>query len=211
VGPREVAVVGELHAAGDRHPVGIPLEPFPSRARTRWPSLPGPLVAVVFVGGVGGGLVRYAVTSVWTTPTGRFPWATSAVNTSGTFALALLVAVLAELGNPHRYVRPLVGTGFLGAFTTFSSVTLSVDQLLAHGHPHMAALYLGGSVGAALGAGSLGLLLGRALAGSRHRTRERHRRRTRERHRTRERRRTRERHRTGEGVRNRTTEPMRRR
>ncbi|PZS33817.1 MAG: hypothetical protein DLM59_05920, partial [Pseudonocardiales bacterium] len=43
------------------------------------------------------------------------------------------------------------------------------DQLAAHGHPRTAALYLGGSLLAALGAASFGLLLGRTIAASRRR------------------------------------------
>jgi fluoride exporter len=127
------------------------------------------VLGVVFVGGITGGLARYAATSVWPTSAGGFPWATFAVNTAGAFALALLVFVLVEVWSPHRHARALVGTGFLGAFTTFSSVATATDQLAAHGHPRTAVLYLGGSVLAAFGAASSGLLLGHAIVASRHR------------------------------------------
>jgi CrcB protein len=135
---------------GDRHP--------------RRPRLPPRVLAVVFAGGVAGGLARYAVASAWPAPRHGFPWATFTVNTSGALALTLLIVVLAEIWAPRRYLRPLLGTGFLGAYTTFSSVVTETDLLAAHGHARTAALYLTGSLLAALGAASFGLLLGRAIA-----------------------------------------------
>lgn len=127
----------------------------------RWPRLEGRLLAAVFAGGVGGGLARYGVSQAWPATPYGFPWATLAINTVGAFALALLV-VLAERGASHRYLRPLLGTGFLGAFTTFSSVVVAVDRLAARGHPGTAAVYLAASLLAALAAGAFGLLLGRS-------------------------------------------------
>jgi CrcB protein len=140
-----------------------------SRPR-RWPRSDARVLAVVLAGGVGGGLARYGVTQAWPTPTGGFPWSTFVVNTAGSFALPLLLVVLADIWAPHRYVRPLLGTGFLGAFTTFSSVTATADQLAVHGHARTAAVYLTASVLAALGAASFGLLLGRAFGARRHGT-----------------------------------------
>ena len=47
---------------------------------------------------------------------------------------------------PTHYVRPALGNGFLGAFTTFSSFATATDQLLAHGHPGLAVGYAAGSL-----------------------------------------------------------------
>ena len=127
-----------------------------------------PVLAAVFGGGVAGGLARYGVTTAWPTPAHGFPWATFGVNTAGAFALPLLLVLLAAASAP-RYLRPLLGTGFLGAFTTFSSVVTATDQLAAAGREISAALYLGGSTAAALAAGTMGLLAGRALVAGRHR------------------------------------------
>lgn len=127
------------------------------------PRLSPTVLATVFGGGVAGGLARYAVTESWPTSADGFPWATFGVNTAGAFALPLLLAVLACVA-PHRYLRPLLATGFLGAFTTFSSVVVAADRLAARGQVGTAAGYLVGSTAAALAAGSAGLLLGRALA-----------------------------------------------
>lgn len=152
-----------------RHRPGASAGPFePSRPR-RWPRLEPRVLLAIFAGGLGGGLARYAVTGAWPTRAHAFPWATFVGNTAGAFALALLLVVLAELSAPHRYVRPLLGTGFLGAFTTFSSVVAAADQLVVHGHARTAAIYLSGSLLAALGAASFGLLMGRAIGAARHR------------------------------------------
>jgi len=174
--PDELPIDPDLYVTADARD-GADTQPGPfTRAarRGRWPRLERPVLAVIFAGGIVGGLARYAATSVWPTPAGGFPWATFAVNTAGTFALALLVYVLAEVWSPHRHTRALVGTGFLGAFTTFSSVATATDELAAHGHPRTAVLYLAGSVLAGFGAASSGLLLGHTILTSRQRDNDHH-------------------------------------
>ncbi len=119
----------------------------------------------MFLGGVAGGLARYAITAIW--PEHGFPWALFAINIAGAFALCLLLAVLADVLLAPRYLRPLIGTGFLGAFTTFSSVVAQTDQMGVHGHAGTAILYLMGSLLAALAAAWSGLALGHALTARR--------------------------------------------
>jgi CrcB protein len=140
--------------------------PVPHR---RLPRVRGRLVAAVAVGGFAGGALRYGV-GVWlpTSPTG-FPWAVFAVNTVGAFVLALLLVLVLEVLPPTTYLRPLVGTGFCGALTTFSSVATGVDQLAARGHAELAAGYLAASLAAGLAAALAGIVLGRAAAAVRHR------------------------------------------
>jgi CrcB protein len=113
--------------------------------------------------GLAGGLVRYEVVNAWKPPAGGFPWATFAVNTAGAFVLAVLVIVVTDILAESRYLRPLIGTGFCGALTTFSSVAVSVDELAAHGQLATAIGYLAASLGAGGLAAFLGLLLGRRI------------------------------------------------
>jgi CrcB protein len=120
-------------------------------------------VGVIFAGGLAGGLVRYEVVNAWKPPAGGFPWATFAVNTAGAFVLAVLVIVVTDILAESRYLRPLIGTGFCGALTTFSSVAVSVDELAAHGQLATAIGYLAASLGAGGLAAFLGLLLGRRI------------------------------------------------
>jgi CrcB protein len=111
-------------------------------------------------------------TKTWPAGVGGFPWSTFSVNTAGAFVLALVVVIAAELA-PSRYLRPLVGTGFCGALTTFSSIVVAADQLLAHGHLAIATAYVAASIVSGLAAGSFGLIVGRAVTVNRHRARQR--------------------------------------
>jgi CrcB protein len=142
--------------------------PFTQSRRTGWPKLRADVIGAVFVGGCVGGALRYAVTSGWAAPPGRFPWATLAVNITGAFILGLVVIIAADMV-PSRYLRPLLGTGFCGGLTTFSSVVVATDELFAHGHARTAVSYLLATIVAGLAACSLGLLLGRGIAANRRR------------------------------------------
>ncbi len=125
------------------------------------------IVAVIGAGGFAGGLARYGIGLAWPTPPGGFPWATFAINTSGAFVLALLLVLALELLPRTTYLRPALGTGFCGAYTTFSTVTVASDQLAGHGHAGLALLYMAGSIMAGLTATRLGLAIGRTVASSR--------------------------------------------
>lgn len=142
--------------------------PFGPARQHRWPRLRGGVVLAVFLGGCMGGWARYAITQAWPTHSGRFPWATFGVNVAGAFILALVIVVAADIVS-SRYLRPLLGTGFCGAFTTFSSIVVSTDLLIAHHHPGTALAYLLASILAGLAAASFGLVLGRAVAAHRRR------------------------------------------
>ncbi len=98
------------------------------------------------------------------TPENSFPWATLAVNTTGAFCLGLLLTLLLEIRPPTPYLRPALGTGFLGAFTTFSAVAGTTDLLAASGRWATAAGYVAASIVAGLSAALAGLILGRLLA-----------------------------------------------
>ena len=128
----------------------------------------------VFAGGLAGGLARYLIGRAWPTPPRGFPWNTFVVNVTGSFALGVLVVAVEVLAYrahrgqiphlaPARYLRPVLGTGFLGAFTTFSALALSTDQLMAHGHAVLGLAYLVASVAAGLLAAFAGLRFGRLL------------------------------------------------
>ena len=145
--------------------------PFEQSRRPRWPRLRWDVVLVVFIGGCLGGWARYGITSAWSTNSGWFPWATFAINVAGAFVLALVIVAAADIVS-SRYLRPLIGTGFCGAFTTFSSIVVSTDLLFAHHHPGTAVSYLAATIVASLVAASLGLVLGRAAATRHRRARE---------------------------------------
>lgn len=135
----------------------------------------GRAAVLVGVGGVAGTLARYEVSLLLPEAHG-WPLATLAVNVSGAFLLGLLLELLARAGTSsagHRSVRPLLGTGFLGSFTTYSSFAVEVERLLATGSGGIAAGYVAVSLAAGLAACIAGMVAG--SLGPRRRTRRRER------------------------------------
>ena len=115
----------------------------------------------VGVGAVGaaGAYLRFAVAGAITARRpSDFPFGTFAVNLSGGFALGLLVGLAVE-GD----ARLVAGTGFLGAFTTFSTWMVEAQRLGEDGDWATMWLYLLGSMAAGLIATGAGWLLGEAL------------------------------------------------
>jgi fluoride exporter len=145
--------------------------PFEVRQARRRPLLRWDVLVAIFLGGCLGGLARYAIVTTWPVATDRFPWPTLAINLSGAFVLALLIVAAAH-SVPSRYLRPLLGTGFCGAFTTFSAVVVTDDEFFAQHHPALAVGYLAASIVGGLAAAALGLIIGRAIAVNRSRVAE---------------------------------------
>lgn len=117
-------------------------------------------MATVFLGGMLGAPARYGVDVALPADPAGFPWSTFTVNVAGAFALGLLLESLtsrrAGAGRPVRW-RLFLGTGFLGAFTTYSSFAVQLDQLGRHGQAGLAAAYAAASLVAGLAAAALGL------------------------------------------------------
>ena len=97
--------------------------------------------AAVMAGGAAGTLARAGVAEALPISPGSVPWATFAVNIAGTLLLGWLVVKVAD-----GVWRPLVGTGFCGALTTFSTLQVQLFELGDDGHVALAALYLALSV-----------------------------------------------------------------
>ncbi|UYM06443.1 fluoride efflux transporter FluC [Solicola gregarius] len=90
---------------------------------------------LVVVGGIAGTLCRYGTAQALPTFHG-WPVATMLVNVVGAFALGLLIERLAAIGPGSarlRHVRLLAGTGFLGSFTTYSSLAVETERLIGDG------------------------------------------------------------------------------
>lgn len=118
-------------------------------------------------GGFIGTLARYGVGMAWHTPSGRFPWATFAINTSGALLLGIVLTLLLERGRTMRhlrYLRPFVCVGVLGAWTTMSALAVETDLLVKDGHAGTAAAYLVTTVVAGTLLSWVGIATGRALS-----------------------------------------------
>lgn len=71
--------------------------------------------------------------------------------------------LIAERFPPSRYLRPFLATGFLGAYTTYSTFAVETDVLVEDGHVAAALAYLAASLGAGLAAVWLGMGVARLL------------------------------------------------
>lgn len=110
------------------------------------------VLAVIAAGGALGSAARYELGVLWPQPSDRMPWTTLLINLLGSLLLGMLVVAVTELWRPHRLVRPLLGTGVLGGFTTFSTFALQLRLLsgpVALGY--LALSILGGLLAAAAG------------------------------------------------------------
>ncbi|MFE9332568.1 fluoride efflux transporter CrcB [Streptomyces sp. NPDC006925] len=107
-----------------------------SRSPARPPRTPvvlrgqGPVVAVVALGGALGACARYGAGLLWPTPHGAFPWTTLGVNVAGCAVIGVFMALITDVWAAHRLVRPFLGTGVLGGFTTFSTYAVDIERLL---------------------------------------------------------------------------------
>jgi CrcB protein len=111
---------------------------------TRPPYLDARLVLLVAAGGATGTLARWALTEALGSTAGGWPTATFVANLLGSFLLGALLEGLLRRGpeSPRgRRLRLGLGTGVLGGFTTFSSLALELERLLAGGQVGLGALY----------------------------------------------------------------------
>ncbi|MFJ9467128.1 fluoride efflux transporter CrcB [Streptomyces caniferus] len=109
-----------------------------------------PVIGAVAAGGAIGATARYGAALLWPTDSGAFPWTTLAVNAVGCALMGVLMVVITEVRPAHRLVRPFLGTGVLGGFTTFSTYAVDIQRLTDAGRPAAALAYLAGTVLVAL-------------------------------------------------------------
>ena len=125
--------------------------------------LPRDVVAVIAVGGALGAPARYEVSQLIHVANGSFPWATFVTNVSGAFVLGLFLTFTLERLPPTRYLRPFFAIGFLGAFTTFSTMAVETVTLAKDGYVVLGVGYLIVSVAAGLVVTYLGIAIARRV------------------------------------------------
>jgi len=109
----------------------------------------------IVAGGFIGAVLRAGMLEVWPHDPGAWPWATLTVNIVGAGLLGYFTTRLQERLPISSYRRPLLGTGFCGALTTFSAMQLEVLDMFDAGHAGLAAGYLAVSLSCGLLAVSL--------------------------------------------------------
>ncbi len=124
--------------------------------------MPTPL-AVALAGAIGA-VARYGLDGlVARRAPGAFPWGTFTINVSGSFALGLMFTLFTERVSVDAWIRGGLMIGLLGAYTTFSTLSLETYRLLEDGAVGLALANALGSLGAGLLALYGGVVLGRAL------------------------------------------------
>jgi fluoride exporter len=117
------------------------------------------------LGGFVGAAARYLVDGWVSDATrGGFPWGTLVVNASGSLAIGVLFAVTVEHSLLPAGLRGPLMIGFIGSYTTFSTLALESWRMLEDGSWLAAGANLAGSVMIGLAAVIVGLAIGRALA-----------------------------------------------
>jgi CrcB protein len=119
------------------------------------------ILAVIAAGGALGSLARWQLSQQLPHPVDAFPWATFEANITGCLLLGVLMVFVIDVWPPSRYLRPFLGVGVLGGFTTFSTYMLDTRGLLVAGHTTTAGAYLFGSLTAGLAAVWAGVTLAR--------------------------------------------------
>ncbi|MEU9110911.1 CrcB family protein [Streptomyces sp. NPDC048483] len=132
----------------------------PAPWRGQWP-----VIGAVAAGGGIGASARYGATLLWPTAAGAFPWTTLAVNASGCALMGVLMVLITELGSPHRLVRPFLGTGILGGYTTFSTYAVDIERLVDARRAAPGLVYLAATLLAAMAAVWGAAVLTRTLLG----------------------------------------------
>ena len=120
------------------------------------------LVAVA-IGGAFGALSRYGVDQVALTYFKSSLQGTFIVNSTGSFVLGIVAGILISHGHFPDPLKFLVTVGFLGSYTTFSTLSFATVRLLQQGEIQIATVNLLGTVLAGIAAAALGLLIGRSI------------------------------------------------
>lgn len=121
-------------------------------------------IVAIGIAGALGALARYGIGGLIVTRVGRtFPWETFVVNITGSFVLGFVFTLMTEQLTTASWLRAAVTIGFVGAYTTFSTLSFETYRLMEDGALGLAAANVLGSCAAGLLAVYLGVVAGRAV------------------------------------------------
>jgi CrcB protein len=103
-------------------------------------------LVAIFLGGAVGALLRVSLERAFASGPASWPWVTFAINISGSFALAYLAMRLLRRPPGSRYPLALLGPGFCGTYTTFSTMQIEILRMLEHNSVGLATGYALASV-----------------------------------------------------------------
>jgi CrcB protein len=98
--------------------------------------------AVIAVGGVLGSWMRWRLSVWFPVASGTFPTTTLAINLVGSALIGVVLVLFLDRQPPRLLTHSFLGTGILGAFTTFSTFTVESAELLRQSKPLTALAYV---------------------------------------------------------------------
>ncbi|MEU5872085.1 CrcB family protein [Glycomyces sp. NPDC047369] len=132
-------------------------------------TVPPVVLAAVALGGVIGSLARYGLLVALPPQPGRFDTATFLANALGGLLIGALMVVVTDIAPDRRLLRPFLGVGVLGGFTTFSTFIVGIGRAVDAGAALLALAYASATIAAALTAAALGMQATRRLTARRRR------------------------------------------
>ena len=120
-------------------------------------------LGAIFFGGALGTMARYLLEAHHQTGSGAFPWVTLLVNLSGSLAIGFLVPLTEHAASRAPLLRPLVLIGFLGGWTTYSTLAVEATLLGKNGDFGTCLAYLAATVAGGLALVVLGHGAGRRV------------------------------------------------
>jgi CrcB protein len=121
------------------------------------------VLPVIAIGGVTGASARHALDLAWPSAPTDLPVGTLMINASGCLLIGMLMVQVVEVGRAHALLRPFLGVGVLGGYTTFSTYAVQVRQLWSHHAVALSLAYLAMTPVLALVAVGVGVFLARGL------------------------------------------------
>jgi fluoride exporter len=120
-------------------------------------------ILAIGLGGALGTLARYLLGATITTAPGHFPATTLLINLSGSLAIGFLVPITDTVPARFALARPFLVVGFLGGWTTYSTLAVEAVLLGKGDHLGLAAAYLAASLVGGLALVTLGAATGRRV------------------------------------------------
>jgi len=120
-------------------------------------------LAAIFLGGAVGTVSRYLLEAHHPSGSGAFPWVTLLVNLTGSFAIGFLVPLTEHAARRAPLLQPLALIGFLGGWTTYSTLAVDATLLGKNGDVGLCLAYLAATVVGGLALVVLGHAAGRRV------------------------------------------------
>jgi len=114
------------------------------------------VLAAIVAGGAIGSLARYGLQEAFPHPVTGLALATLGINVSGCLLIGILMALITHVWTGRPLLRPFLGVGVLGGFTTFSTYVVDIQQAVLAGAAGVAMVYLAATLIGAVAAVWLG-------------------------------------------------------